>query len=176
MKEQLLPRVAYIALGSNLGDRERLLRQALGALDAQEEIGVLRRSAIYETEPVGYTDQPAFLNMAAELETTLPPTELLRTMLEIERQLGRVREERWGPRTIDLDLLHYDGTAMHTESLILPHPRMMERAFVLEPLSEVLAEGPLLEAVTEALGQLGKEGMTRWNMSNWLDGSEPSAN
>ncbi|WP_020620872.1 2-amino-4-hydroxy-6-hydroxymethyldihydropteridine diphosphokinase [Paenibacillus daejeonensis] len=176
MKDNQLSRVAYIALGSNLGDRERLLRQALGALDAHEQIAVLKPSAIYETEPVGYTDQPAFLNMAAMLETTLSPTELLQVMLEIERQLGRVREERWGPRTIDLDLLHYEGTAMHTELLILPHPRMMERAFVLVPLSEVLAEGPLQEAVLDTLGQLGKEGMTRWNTSNWPDGSEPSAN
>ncbi|MFS0725035.1 2-amino-4-hydroxy-6-hydroxymethyldihydropteridine diphosphokinase [Paenibacillus sp. 1P07SE] len=180
MKQNQPTRVAYIALGSNLSDRERLLRQALGALDAHADIRVLRVSAIYETEPVGYTDQPAFLNMAAALATSLAPTELLETMLETERQLGRIREERWGPRTIDLDLLYYEGIAMHTETLILPHPRMMERAFVLVPLAEVLASdpaaAPLREPVSEALSQQGKEGMTRWNTINWPGGSAPSAN
>lgn len=175
-----LNRTAYIALGSNLGDRERLLRQALDALDALEEIRVLRLSDIYETDPVGYTDQPAFLNMTAALATSLQPLALLERLLEIELRLGRVREERWGPRTIDLDLLYYEGVAMHTDTLILPHPRMMERTFVLVPLLETLADdaaaAPLRGAVSEAVRQLGKEGMTRWNTNNWPDGSELSGN
>ena len=133
-------RRAYIALGSNLGDREAQLAEALRRLHARDGITVDRVSAVYETDPVGYVDQPKFLNMAAALTTERQPLDLLREMLEVERELGRVRNIRFGPRTIDLDLLLMDGAELATEELTLPHPRMMERAFVLVPLLEVLDE------------------------------------
>ncbi|GFN33817.1 2-amino-4-hydroxy-6-hydroxymethyldihydropteridine diphosphokinase [Paenibacillus xylaniclasticus] len=161
---------AYVALGSNLGDRELTLRAAVERLAACHEIIVDRVSDVYETDPVGYTDQPAFLNMAAAIRTSLGPEELLGTLLHIEQQLGRVRDIRWGPRTIDLDLLLYSGVTMDTDSLTLPHPRMMERAFVLVPLRDVLTKThPLYAAVKESADTAcrnGKEGITRWKTIN----------
>ncbi|UVI30390.1 2-amino-4-hydroxy-6-hydroxymethyldihydropteridine diphosphokinase [Paenibacillus spongiae] len=169
---------AYIALGSNMGDREQMLRQALLALQEHASINVLRVSKVYETDPVGYTDQSAFLNMAALLETTLAPMPLLRAMLQIEQQLGRKREVRFGPRTIDLDVLLYEDVRSDEEELILPHPRMMERAFVLVPLHDVLQPGHSLQqqvgqAANRAL-QDGGEGIALWNTINWQDASAPS--
>ncbi len=128
---------AYVALGANLGEREASLKEALGRMASVPGVHVLRVSSVYETEPVGYTEQPAFLNMAAALAVDIPPEQLLDRLLEIEKDMGRVREIRWGPRTIDLDLLLYEGVSMETERLTLPHPRMEERAFVLAPLREV---------------------------------------
>jgi 2-amino-4-hydroxy-6-hydroxymethyldihydropteridine diphosphokinase len=124
---------AYIGLGSNLGDRGENLRRAL------ERLGAARVSTIRETDPVGVTEQPRFLNAVAELETGLPPRALLDRLLEIERDLGRDREseERWGPRTIDLDLLLYDDEVIDEPGLTVPHPRLAERRFVLEPLHEL---------------------------------------
>ena len=127
---------AYIGLGSNLGDREGHLRAALQAL-REAGVAVLRTSRFVETLPVGKTDQPNFLNAAAELRTDLSARELLDLLLRIERSLGRVRAERWGPRTLDLDLLLYDGEVIREAGLEVPHPRMHERRFVLEPLAEI---------------------------------------
>jgi 2-amino-4-hydroxy-6-hydroxymethyldihydropteridine diphosphokinase len=132
------PFYAYIALGSNIGDRERFLSDAIQQLGEHQQIAVTGRSSIYETEPVGVTDQAAFLNMAVEVQTTLTPEQLFTVMLQVEQNLGRTRELRWGPRTIDLDLLLYDDVSQDDPRLILPHPRMMERAFVLIPLAEVM--------------------------------------
>ncbi|AIQ44543.1 2-amino-4-hydroxy-6-hydroxymethyldihydropteridine pyrophosphokinase [Paenibacillus sp. FSL R7-0273] len=170
---------AYIALGANLGNREATLKEALHRLDQHEAIKVLRCSRIYETEPVGYLDQPQFLNMAAALRTTLAPEELLREMLEIENQLGRVRDIRYGPRTVDLDLLWVEGRSLDTPDLTLPHPRMMERAFVLVPLSDIVpqddSQGLLYGRLAAALKDLdGKEGMRLWTSNEWEDGSEHS--
>lgn len=168
---------AYIALGSNVGDREKQLYDALSLLDQHPDIEVTRVSGIYETDPVGYTDQPAFLNMAAALRTTLEPLQLLYAMLEMEKLLGRKRDIRWGPRTIDLDMLLYEKVALETEELILPHPRMMERAFVLVPLRDVLQEGHELEtAVRLELHVLleREEGIARWNTINWQGASAHS--
>ncbi|AJY77647.1 2-amino-4-hydroxy-6-hydroxymethyldihydropteridine pyrophosphokinase [Paenibacillus beijingensis] len=169
-----------MALGSNLGDRSGMLAEALRRLDASEGVEVTGVSAVYETDPVGYTEQPAFLNMAAALRTTLPPLDLLRLLLAVEQQLGRVRDVRWGPRVIDLDLLLYGAVKMDEEELTLPHPRMMERAFVLVPLADVLAAGhPLQAEVAElALAALreGKEGIVSWNTINWRSGSAPFEN
>lgn len=166
---------AYIALGSNLGDREGLLRQAVKGLRQQPGVRVLRISGIYETDPVGYTDQPAFLNMAMAVETTLSPIELLHALFQVEQLLGRVRDIRWGPRTIDLDLLLYEDVAMNDEELTLPHPRMLERAFVLVPLADVIASShPLQDRVSAAAAaalQDGKEGITLWKITNWLSES-----
>jgi 2-amino-4-hydroxy-6-hydroxymethyldihydropteridine diphosphokinase len=133
---------AYIGLGSNLGDREETLRAALDRLGAEEGIEVVAVSSFRETDPVGVLDQPRFVNGAAELATSLPPRELLERLLAVERSLGRDRtkEERWGPRTIDLDLLLYGGEEIDDPGLTVPHPRLGERAFVLEPLLELDSE------------------------------------
>lgn len=129
---------AYVALGSNLGDSCRHLREAMAALDQLPGTAVLARSRFYRTPPWGVLDQPPFVNAAAMLETTLAPHVLLDAMLAIERHHGRRRDgERWGPRTLDLDLLHVDGVTLHDPRLVLPHPRIGERAFVLLPLHEL---------------------------------------
>jgi 2-amino-4-hydroxy-6-hydroxymethyldihydropteridine diphosphokinase len=131
--------VAYIGLGSNLGDREENL---LAALERLSELGLVRASSFRETDPVGVTDQPRFLNAAAELETDLSPRDLLVKLLGIERELGRDRaaETRWGPRTIDLDLLLYGDEVLDEPGLTVPHPRLAERRFALEPLQELAPE------------------------------------
>jgi len=132
-----MPR-AYVGLGANLGDREGSLRAALAALGATEGIEVVAVSTLRETDPVDYLDQPRFLNAAAALDTTLAPRALLDALLEVERSLGRTREgPRFGPRTIDLDLLLYGEESFDEPGLTLPHPRLHDRAFVLEPLAEL---------------------------------------
>ncbi len=123
--------VAYVGFGSNLGDREQAILGAAGAL------GVRRLSTIRETEPWGVEDQPLFLNAVGELETQESPRELLERLLEMERAHGRVRVERWGPRTLDLDLLVHGEAELDEPGLTVPHPRLAERAFVLEPLAEL---------------------------------------
>ena len=129
---------AYVGLGANLGDREGALRAAVAALDATEGVQVVAVSAFRETDPVGYLDQPRFLNAAVAVDTTLRPRELLDALLETERSLGRTREgPRFGPRTIDLDLLLYGDESVDEPGLTVPHPRLHERAFALEPLIEL---------------------------------------
>jgi 2-amino-4-hydroxy-6-hydroxymethyldihydropteridine diphosphokinase len=130
---------AFVGLGSNLGDPEELIRSALELLGAEAGIEVVAVSSLRETDPVGYEDQPRFLNGAAELATELPPQELLERLLAVERRLGRVRGEgpRFGPRTIDLDLLLYGQETVQEPGLTLPHPRLHERRFALEPLAEL---------------------------------------
>lgn len=130
--------VAFIGLGSNLGERERHLEAALDRLRASDGVRVLAVSSIRETEPVGYVEQGRFLNAAVKVETTLAPSDLLALLLAIERELGRVRDgPRFGPRTLDLDLLLYGDERLEGPDLTLPHPRLAERAFVLEPLAEL---------------------------------------
>jgi 2-amino-4-hydroxy-6-hydroxymethyldihydropteridine diphosphokinase len=126
-------------MGSNLGDRECVIASALDLLRGADEVEVLAVSSLRETDPVGYLDQPRFLNGAVEVETTLAARELLALLLEIERRLGRVRGEgpRFGPRTIDLDLLLYGDETIGEAGLQVPHPRLAERPFVLEPLAEL---------------------------------------
>jgi len=128
-----------VGLGSNLGEREATLWKALEGLGATEGIEVVAVSSFRETDPVGVVDQPRFVNGAAALETSLRPRELLERLLDVERSLGRDRavEERWGPRTLDLDLLLYGGETIDEPGLEVPHPRLTERAFVLEPLLEL---------------------------------------
>jgi 2-amino-4-hydroxy-6-hydroxymethyldihydropteridine diphosphokinase len=125
--------IAYVGLGANLGDREATIKRAA------ELIGAQRLSTIRETDPWGVEDQPRFLNAVAELETELSPRALLDRLLEVERELGRTREgvERYGPRTIDLDLLLYGDESIEEPGLTIPHPRLHERLFVLEPLAEL---------------------------------------
>lgn len=168
---------AYIALGSNMGDREELLLQAIRLIDEHPQIRVTRVSGMYETDPVGYTEQPSFLNMVIAVMTSFQPLELLREQLELERRLGRIRHERWGPRTIDLDLLLYDNVRMDHMELTLPHPRMMERAFVLVPLHDVLEDAHSLSGEVREAAQASfqgrKDGITLWKTINWRSASEP---
>jgi 2-amino-4-hydroxy-6-hydroxymethyldihydropteridine diphosphokinase len=130
---------AYVGLGANVGDREGNLRRAAELLDAEPGIQVAAVSSFRETEPVGYLDQPSFLNGACAVETNLSPRDLLERLLAVERALGRERGEgpRWGPRTIDLDLLLYGNETVDEPGLAVPHPRLTERSFALEPLLEL---------------------------------------
>jgi 2-amino-4-hydroxy-6-hydroxymethyldihydropteridine diphosphokinase len=130
---------AYVGLGSNLGDREATIHRALELLGARPGIDVVAVSTLRETDPVGYEDQPRFLNGAAALEVELTARGLLDQLLAVERELGRdrSRETRWGPRTIDLDLLLYGAETVEEPGLTVPHPRLAERQFVLEPLHEL---------------------------------------
>lgn len=128
----------YIAIGSNLGDRAEMIRAALHGLTARGDIAVVRCSSLHETQPEGGpAGQPRFLNAAAEISTALSPRDVLGRMLEVERGLGRIRGERDGPRTIDLDLLVYHRVRIDEPDLIVPHPRMWRRSFVLAPLAEI---------------------------------------
>lgn len=135
---------AFIAIGSNLGPRHATIHAGLRDLARVPGVRVLRLSSIIETDPVGPPGQGPYLNAAAELDTTLEPHALLDAMLEVERAHGRDRSgaERWGPRTLDLDLLWYDGVTLDEPGLALPHPRMAERVFVLGPLSEIAPDLP----------------------------------
>ncbi|XJZ27401.1 2-amino-4-hydroxy-6-hydroxymethyldihydropteridine diphosphokinase [Bacillota bacterium Lsc_1132] len=128
---------AFIGLGSNIGDRYHYLVKAIQFLAEHPEIILVNYSSIYETDPVGFEDQDLFLNMVVEVKTSLSAEKLLAVCLEIELRLGRKREVRWGPRTIDLDILLYNQENIETEKLMIPHPRMAERAFVVVPLLEV---------------------------------------
>jgi 2-amino-4-hydroxy-6-hydroxymethyldihydropteridine diphosphokinase len=132
-------RKVYVGLGANLGDREATIRRALELLAATPGIEVVAVSTLRETDPEGYADQPRFLNGVAALETELPPRGLLDRLLTVEHDLGRVRGEgpRFGPRTIDLDLLLYGDEVVDEPGLVVPHPRLAERQFVLEPLHEL---------------------------------------
>jgi 2-amino-4-hydroxy-6-hydroxymethyldihydropteridine diphosphokinase len=123
---------AYVGVGANLGDRRATIEEAVALLE-----GVVATSELRETDPVGVTDQPAFLNGAVAIETDLSPRELLDLLLAVERRLGRERRERWGPRTIDLDLLLYGDETIDEAGLTVPHPRLHERRFALEPLAEL---------------------------------------
>lgn len=155
---------AYLGLGSNLGDRAGNLRQALVQLQQAGGIRVTRVSPTYETDPVGYLDQPAFLNLVAEVQTTLTPRDLLEACLQVERRLGRVRTLRWGPRTIDIDILFYGELALSEPDLEIPHPRLWERGFVLIPLLDLLPdlEAPGGRAARELPAARNIAGIRRW--------------
>ncbi len=132
--------IAYLALGSNLGDREGYLRAAIARLEEAPGVNLLRCSRVYETEPVGVTEQPRFLNMVVEVEAEGTPRDLLALAKRIERELGRKRRRRWGPREIDIDVLIFDDETVDDDDLKVPHPRMWERAFVMAPLAELAPE------------------------------------
>lgn len=131
--------VAYIALGSNLGDKAANLGQAVKLLQAKG-LQIKAVSSFFQTEPYGVTDQPEFINAATCVETSLPPEALLKLLLDTELEMGRVRLRHWGERNIDLDLLLYDDLIYHSDKLTLPHPDMQNRLFVLQPLAEIAAE------------------------------------
>ena len=150
------------------------MAEALRRLDATPGVRVAAVSSLYETKPVGLTQQPDFLNLVAKLETNLPPYALLNTCLRIETELGRERRERWGPRTVDLDVLWAEGVAQTDEKLTIPHPRMHERAFVLVPLAEL---APKLKldgvAVSELVGALGESaGVKKKGALFWRDSAK----
>lgn len=128
---------AYLGLGGNVGNRKSNINEAIHLLEGHSGIRVSKRSSDYETAPVGYEQQEWFLNVVVEIETTLTPYELLAICNEVEQQLKRVRLIRWGPRTIDIDILMYEGFESKEDRLIVPHPRMTERAFVIIPLMEI---------------------------------------
>ncbi|MGV6875078.1 2-amino-4-hydroxy-6-hydroxymethyldihydropteridine diphosphokinase [Pseudochelatococcus sp. B33] len=137
------PRRAYIGLGSNMGDKRAMIAVALDHLRATPGIAVVARSRDYRTPPWGDTDQDWFINACAALDTTLTPDDLLAACLAVETRMERVRTRRWGPRVIDIDLLDYDRRAIRSDRLTLPHPRILERAFVLTPLAEIAGDLPL---------------------------------
>lgn len=148
---------AYVGLGANLGDREATLGRAVELLRVAPGVEVVAVSSLRETDPVGVVDQPRFLNGAVALETELSPRELLETLLAVEHELGRVRDgERWGPRTVDLDLLVCGDVVVDEPGLRVPHPRLHERAFALEPLAELepSLEIPGRGAVSTLLAEL----------------------
>ena len=150
--------IVYIALGTNLGDRLANLRAALEAFAPQ--VKILKESHIYETPPWGYEDQPAFLNMVVRAETDLEPDALLDFLKQLETQLGRESSFRWGPRLIDLDILFFDDFVINTPPLVIPHPRLHERAFVLVPLTDVGAD-----VVHPVLGEFVWELMQKADLS-----------
>ncbi|HLD22231.1 MAG TPA: 2-amino-4-hydroxy-6-hydroxymethyldihydropteridine diphosphokinase [Patescibacteria group bacterium] len=143
----------YIALGSNLGEREKYLQQAIEALKKLGSVAAV--SSFYDTEPVGYTNQPNFLNAAIKLETTVSPQELIQKTIQIEKEQGRVRDpqNQNGPRTIDIDILLYDDLIISEPQLTIPHPRMHERKFVLEPLAEI-APGAVHPVLHKTISEL----------------------
>jgi len=130
-----MPKVVYLSLGSNVGDRAAQLREAQTRL--RREGRIIAESSLYETEPVEFTDQPWFLNCAVALETTTSPQELIEAILAIEKDMGRQRLQNKGPRTIDIDILLFGDTVLDSTQLTIPHPAMLHRRFVLEPLTEI---------------------------------------
>jgi 2-amino-4-hydroxy-6-hydroxymethyldihydropteridine diphosphokinase len=164
---------AYISLGSNMGDRKAYLEEAVHILNSHGNIQVTTISSIYETDPVGYTEQGKFLNMVVGIHTTLSPEILLQQCLQIEEDLGRKRQFRWGPRIIDLDILLYNDKNIESEILRVPHPRMRERAFVLIPLLEIAPnlmhpkfKAPFIDILDEIPD---KEGVRLWKQINGED-------
>lgn len=159
---------AYIALGSNIAPRMDYLRQAIEAIGDVKQMSVVKKSSIYETEPVGYENQENFLNQVIEITTQYSPLELLDACQLIENKLGRERDIKWGPRTIDLDILLYNQESIVTNQLIIPHPRMDSRAFVLVPLAELNPEliiPTTNNAVREQLSLISnqeKRGVVKW--------------
>lgn len=135
------PATAYLGLGSNLGDRLAHLRQAVRQLDSEApRLSVTAVSPVYETEPIGGPEQGAYLNIVAEISTSHSPQDLLRRCLEVERHAKRIRKERWGPRTLDIDILWMDGISVSQDKLTIPHPRMRQRRFVMMPLGDLAPE------------------------------------
>jgi 2-amino-4-hydroxy-6-hydroxymethyldihydropteridine diphosphokinase len=151
---------AYLGLGSNIGDKAATLAEAVARLAVTPGIRITARSADYRTPPWGDTDQDWFLNAALGLETSLSPHDLLEAGLAIETAMGRVRERRWGPRVIDIDVLHYAGATIDDARLVLPHRFVRERAFVLVPLAEIAPDLVIgSETVAQALAKLDTAGI-----------------
>ncbi|MDI7743840.1 2-amino-4-hydroxy-6-hydroxymethyldihydropteridine diphosphokinase [Lysinibacillus fusiformis] len=163
----------YLSLGTNIGQREENLKLAVRLLQEKPNVTVQSISSIYETAPVGYLDQPSFLNIALYIETSLPAMDVLTICQSVENELGRVRDIRWGPRIIDLDILLFNNDNIEVENLIVPHPRMFERAFVLVPLLEIAAsiEALQLQLAKSSLESMNlvAEGITKWKSVRSVD-------
>jgi 2-amino-4-hydroxy-6-hydroxymethyldihydropteridine diphosphokinase len=162
------PERVFLSLGGNLGEPAKAMAAALRLLDADPETSVVAVSSLYRTPPWGKTDQPDFLNAAAEIRTKRSPRGLLDLCLDAERKLKRVREERWGPRLIDMDILAFGDRAIDEAGLIVPHPRMLERAFVLVPLAEI---APYFRigtiSVADHLARLDPAGIEKLPGNDW---------
>lgn len=164
----------YIGIGSNISPRESYLNGAMEQLEEHPAITISAKSSIYETAPVGYTDQPSFLNMVIQVETLLKPSHLYAVTMGIEGEFARERNIRWGPRTLDLDILLYSEENVKTNRLVIPHPRMHERAFVLIPLLELnppeedwaLVAGKSISELVEELPEEDKQGVRKWEPEN----------
>jgi 2-amino-4-hydroxy-6-hydroxymethyldihydropteridine diphosphokinase len=154
-------KVAHLGLGSNLGDRAAHLWGAVERLAALRGTSVVTLSPLYESEPIGPVEQPWFLNAIVVVSTELSPLDLLRDGKAIERHLGRLPSERWGPRLIDIDLIFFGDVLVETEDLVLPHPELWNRRFVLLPLRDVLPDGELRERVEDRLKELGEPPVVR---------------
>jgi 2-amino-4-hydroxy-6-hydroxymethyldihydropteridine diphosphokinase len=160
--------VAVLGLGGNIGDTRGLMAAAVDHLSRHPEIKVEAVSALYRTPPWGKTDQPPFLNAAVRIETRLSPEDLLQTVLNVEQALGRRRAERWGPRTIDIDILLYGTVAVDQPGLHIPHPRLKERAFALAPLVDVMPDAEVMgRPATEWLAASDRAGMQRLTEPGW---------
>lgn len=163
----------YLSIGTNIGERYENLQHAIRLLMGTEGVEVERISSVYETAAVGFTDQADFLNIAVYVKTLHSSNEMLKICQSIENELGRVREFRWGPRIIDLDILLYNHENIETESLIVPHPRMYERAFVLVPLIDITQtpNNKQLQLAHVTMERLNceKEGVTVWKVIDGVD-------
>ena len=158
---------AYLSLGSNMGDRGAYLRFALKSLADHEGVQPIRGSSIYETDAWGPVEQDKYLNACLELETSLSPDELLSLCQEIEASAGRTRDVRWGPRTLDIDILLYDDLTIDTPRLAIPHPRMKQRLFVLVPLMELEEEVPVLGSLADLMEALPPQGLVARTDEQW---------
>jgi 2-amino-4-hydroxy-6-hydroxymethyldihydropteridine diphosphokinase len=171
---------AFLSLGTNIEDRYQYLKEPIQLLHVDQFMHVTDISSIYETEPVGYTNQGNFLNIVVKIKTNYSPDELLLRCQSIEQSLGRKREIRWGPRTIDLDILLYNQDNIEADNLSIPHPRMHERAFVLIPLLEIEPNIKLptmdipLTSLLENMPE--KEGVRKWKQKNGEDAFVPFEN
>jgi len=145
--------IVYLSLGSNLGDRLRFLKRAIAKIKESDKISIREISSVYETQPVGVENQRWFLNLVLKLDTPLEPLPLLDFLLDVERQMGRKREGKWGPRTIDIDILFYDNEILNSDRITVPHPRLQLRRFVLVPLAQIAPqlEHPLLKKTATEL-------------------------
>lgn len=163
-------RAAYLSLGANLGNREESLHEAVRRLAAADGVKTLAVSSLYETAPWGKTDQPSFLNIAVSMKMTLSPEELLALAQDVETELGRVRHERWGSRTIDVDILYVEGVERNSPALTLPHPYMTERAFVLVPLAEIAPDLVVKGRTVETWRKTADDGgVIRVAGPEWID-------
>ena len=162
---------AYLSLGSNLGNRFEMLQDAVRMLQEKPDLKVNQISSVYETDPIGYTEQATFLNIVVEIQSYLSAEKILLICLETEQTLGRIREFRWGPRCIDLDILLYNDENIESEKLTVPHPRMHERGFVLVPLIELVPQGihPLTGVSFSEYAEGQKEGVHVWKTIDGVD-------
>lgn len=162
---------AYLALGSNIGSRLENIRSAVDMIGADISCRVEKKSSFYLTKPVGVEDQPDFVNAVVSVETSLTPRELLVFCKDIELKLGRTKTFRWGPRVIDIDVILYDDVTIEEDDFVIPHPRMMERSFVLVPLAEI-EPGTILPGgitVEEAVEHLDRSGIEIMEEVDWVD-------